>query len=77
LGHRLIAATDTAFSSNRFAWLHRIHKVDLQVELKETVVDQLHSSELLKISHPVRIAPADAGACVACTAFPDSQGASL
>jgi hypothetical protein len=27
----LIFATDTAFSSNRFAWTHQVHKLDLQV----------------------------------------------
>jgi hypothetical protein len=26
----LIVATDTAFSSIRFAWTHQIHKLDLQ-----------------------------------------------
>jgi hypothetical protein len=36
-----IAATDTAFSSNRFAWTHQIHKLALQAELKETVMNQL------------------------------------
>src|SRR5258708_33144893 len=29
LAPSLIVATDTAFSSNRFAWTHQIHKLDL------------------------------------------------
>jgi hypothetical protein len=36
----LIVTTDRAFSSNRFAWAHQIHKLDLQVELKETAPAQ-------------------------------------
>jgi hypothetical protein len=40
----LIVVTDTAFSSNRFAWTHQIHKLELQVAPKETGVNQLHSS---------------------------------
>jgi hypothetical protein len=56
--------TDTAFSSNRFAWAHQIHKLDLQVELNETVVNQLHSTQLLS-SHPVMLAPMDVGPRVA------------
>jgi hypothetical protein len=67
----LIVATDKAFSSNRFAWAHQIHKVDLQVELKETVVNQLHSTQLLKGCHPVMLAPLDVGARVA---IQDNQG---
>jgi len=70
----LIAATDTAFSSNRFSWTHQIHTLDLQVELKETVMNQLHSIQLLKSSHPVMLALMDVGARVARAAFPDNQG---
>jgi hypothetical protein len=40
LAPRLITATDTAFSSNRFAWIHQIHKLDLQVELKDAAPAQ-------------------------------------
>ena len=36
----LIVATDKGFSSNRFAWAHEIHKLDLQVELKEAAPAQ-------------------------------------
>ena len=72
--YSLIVATDTAFSSNRFAWAHQIHKLDLQVELKETVMNQLHSIQLLKSSHPVMLAPVDVGARVARVAIPDNQG---
>jgi hypothetical protein len=39
-GGSLIVVTDTAFSSNRFAWAHQIHKLDLQVALKETGVNR-------------------------------------
>jgi hypothetical protein len=70
----LIVARATAFSSNRFAWTHQIHKLDLQVELKETVMNQLHSTQLLKSGHPVMLAPMDVGARVAHAAFPDNQG---
>jgi hypothetical protein len=62
-----IVATDTAFSSNRFAWAHQIHKLDLKVELKETVVNPLHSTQLLKSRHPV-------GASAARAAFPFIEG---
>lgn len=41
-----IIATDTAFSSNRFASAHQIPKLHLQVELKETVVSQLHAKDV-------------------------------
>jgi hypothetical protein len=71
----LIIATDTAFSSNRFALAHQIHKLDLQVELKETVVSQSHATQLLKSSHLVMPAPVDVGARVARAAFPDNRGA--
>jgi hypothetical protein len=74
LAPNLIVATDTAFSSNRFAWTHQIHKLDLSVELKETVMNQLHSIQLLKSSHPVMLALMDVGARVARAAFPDNQG---
>jgi hypothetical protein len=64
----LIVGTDTAFSSNRFAWAHQIHKLDLQIELKETVMDQLHPTRLLKKQssdracfHAGRCQPAHAG----------------
>jgi len=66
-GH--IVATDKEFSSNRFAWAHQIHKVDLQVELKETVVNQSHSTQLLKSSHLVVLAPTDVGARVAISEY--------
>ena len=39
----LIVATDTAFSSNRFAWTRQIHKLNFQTELNETVMNRLHS----------------------------------
>jgi hypothetical protein len=58
----LIVATDTAFSSNRFAWPHQIHEFDLQVELKKAAMNQLHSIQLLKSSHPVMLAFMDVGA---------------
>ena len=70
----LIVATDTAFSSNRFAWAHQIHKLDLLVGLEETVMNQLRSIQLLKSSHPIMLAPMDVGARVARVAFPDNQG---
>jgi hypothetical protein len=35
LAHGPIVATDTAFSSNRFARADQIHKLDLQAELEE------------------------------------------
>ena len=72
---RLIVATDTAFSSNRFAWTDQIHKLDLKVELKEAVMTQLHSTQLLNNSHPVMLAPMDVGARSARVAFPDNQTA--
>lgn len=34
----LIVATDTAFSSNRFAWTRQVHKVDWQIEPKVDIV---------------------------------------
>ena len=40
----LIIATDTAFSSNRFAWTRQVRKVDLEVELKEIAMYQLLDS---------------------------------
>jgi len=49
----LIIATDTPFSSNRFACTHQIHKFDFYIEPKEAVMDQLHSTQLLESSHPV------------------------
>jgi hypothetical protein len=52
----------------------KIHKLDLLVELKETVMNQLHSIQLLKSSHPVMLAPVDVGARVARVAIPDNQG---
>jgi len=61
----LIVATDKAFSSNRFALAHQIHKVDLQVELKETIVNQLHATQSLKSSQPIIPSPIDVGARVA------------
>ena len=70
----LIVATDKGFNSNRFAWEHQIHKLDLKVELNETVVNQLHSTQLLKSSHPVMLAALDVGARVARVAIPDNQG---
>jgi hypothetical protein len=60
-----IVATDTAFSSNRFALAHQVHKFDLQVELTEAVMNQLLPTQLLKSSHPVMLAPMDVGARVA------------
>src|SRR5260221_6165447 len=81
LAPSLIVATDTAFSSNRFSWTHQIHKLDWSVELKETVMNQLHSIQLLKSSHPVMLDLLDVGldlmdvgARVARAAFPDNQG---
>jgi hypothetical protein len=55
----LIVATDTAFSSNRFAWTHQAHKLDLQVEPKDDVMNRLRSTDLLKCSRPLgaRCAP--------------------
>jgi hypothetical protein len=50
----LIVATDTTFSSNRFAWTRQVHKLDYKVELKEIAVYPLHSNQLLKCSHPIR-----------------------
>jgi hypothetical protein len=44
----------------------------LQVELKETAVNQLRSTQLLRSSH---LAPMDVGARIAHVAFPESQGA--
>jgi len=70
----LIVATDKGFSSNRFAWEHQIHKLDLKVELNVTVVNQLRSTQLLKSSHPVMLAALDVGARVARVAIPDNQG---
>jgi len=46
----------------------------LYVELKETVMNQLHSTQLLKSSHTVMLALMDVGAPVARAAFPDNQG---
>ena len=40
----LIIASDTAFSSNRFAWTCQVRKVDLEVELKEIAMYQLLDS---------------------------------
>ena len=37
----LIVATDTAFSSNRFASTHQTHKLDLSVELKVGIVSAI------------------------------------
>ncbi len=71
----LIIATDTPFSSNRFACTHQIHKFDFYVEPKEAVMDQLHSTQLLKNSHRVMPVPMDVGAHVAHLAVPGSQGA--
>jgi hypothetical protein len=71
----LIIATDTAFSSNRFALAHQIHKFDLQVELKETVMSQLHATQLLKSSHLVTPAPMDVGARCTRRFLPDNRGA--
>jgi hypothetical protein len=34
----------------------------LQIELKEAVMDQLHSTQLLKSSHPVMLASMTVGA---------------
>jgi hypothetical protein len=31
-----IVVTDTTFSSNRFAWTHQVHKLDLLVALQAT-----------------------------------------
>jgi len=53
------------FSSNRFALAHQIHKVDLQVELKEAIVNQLHATQSLKSSQPIIPSPIDVGARVA------------
>jgi hypothetical protein len=60
--------------SVRIASLERIkiHKLDLQVELKETAVNQLRSTQLLRSSH---LTPMDVGAGIAHVAFPESQGA--
>jgi hypothetical protein len=44
LAPSLIIATDTAFSSNRFAWPRQVRKVDLEVELKEIAMYQLLAS---------------------------------
>jgi len=71
----LIIATDTPFSSNRFACTHQIHKFDFYVEPKEAVMDQLHSTQLLESSHPVMPAQMDVGAHVTRFAFPGGQGA--
>jgi len=46
----------------------------LKVELNETVVNQLHSTQLLKSSYPVMLAALDVGAHVARVAIPDNQG---
>jgi len=35
LAPSLIVATDTAISSNRFAWTRQVRKVDLEVERKK------------------------------------------
>jgi len=40
----LIVATDTAFSSNRFAWTYQLHKLDLQVELKVGIVPAIFAA---------------------------------
>jgi len=44
---------------------HQIHKVDLQVELKETIVNQLHATQSLKSSQPIIPSPIDVGVRVA------------
>jgi hypothetical protein len=67
-----IVATDTAFSSNSFAWIRQVNKFGLQVEPKEAVMNQLHASRLLKSSHPLVPALKDVAARAA---FPDNQRA--
>ncbi len=62
----LIVAADTAFSSNRFAGARQIHKLDLYIELKEAVMNELHATQMLKSSCPVMLAPTDAGTRYAC-----------
>jgi hypothetical protein len=71
----LIVATDTPFSSNRFACSHQIHKFDFYVEPKEAVMDQLHSTQLLESSHPVMPAQMDVGEHVARFVLSGGQGA--
>jgi hypothetical protein len=72
LATALIVATDTVFSSNRFAWIDQVNKFDLQVEPKEAVMNQLHSCRLLKSSHPLMPAPRGVAARAA---FPNNQRA--
>jgi hypothetical protein len=64
-----------AFSSNRFVWVHQIHKLELLVELTEALMNKLPSIQLLKSSDPVLLAATNAGARVARIAFRNNQGA--
>jgi hypothetical protein len=54
---RLIIATDTAFSSNRFAWTHQIHKLDLGVELKVGIVPAIANAVFAAASKRLRKMP--------------------
>jgi hypothetical protein len=54
---RLIIATDTAFSSNRLAWTHQIHKLDLGVELKVGIVPAIANAVFAAPSKRLRKMP--------------------